>query len=103
MTAALIVAAGRTGSGRTLTPSKEVGTIPAIQRIVRVFQRSGIRRIVAVCGEEAKRDAARLGVVFLPEEPEGEMLDNVKLGLSYLRDKCGEVLVTHANVPLFLA
>ena len=104
MTAALIVTAGKTSTGRAFAPSKEVGTIPAIQRIVRVFQRAGIRRIVVVCGDEqVKKDAGHLGLVFLPGRPEGEMLDNVKLGLAYLQDKCGEALVTHANVPLFSA
>ena len=104
MTAALIVTAGKTSTGRAFAPSKEVGTIPAIQRIVRVFQRAGIWRIVVVCGDEqVKKDAGHLGLVFLPGRPEGEMLDNVKLGLAYLQDKCGEALVTHANVPLFSA
>jgi molybdate transport repressor ModE-like protein len=31
------------------------------------------------------------------------MLDHVKLGLTYLQDKCDQVLITHVGVPLFTA
>lgn len=102
MTAALIVTAGRTGSGRELVPSKLVGSIPAVRRIARVFRQAGLQRIVVVCGEEqVKKDAGHLGVVFLQGQPEGEMLDNVKTGLAYLQDRCRSAFITHANVPLF--
>lgn len=104
MTAALIITAGRTGSGRTFLPSKEVGTIPAIRRTAQVLQRAGIRRTVVVCGEEqVKKDAGHMGLVFLRGDAQGEMLDNVKIGLSYLQDKCDAALITHVNVPLFSA
>lgn len=102
MTAALIITSGRTGSGRDLAPSREVGTIPAVQRIAHIFQRAGIGRIVVVCGEEqVKKDAGHMGLVFLQGRSDGEMLDNVKTGLAYLQDKCTAALVTHVNVPLF--
>lgn len=104
MTAALIVTAGQTSAGRAFIPSKKVGTIPAIQRIVRTFQRSGLQKIVVVCGEEqVKKDASHLGLVFLQGRDQGEMLENVKRGLAYLQSRCEAALVTHANVPLFSA
>lgn len=103
MTAALIITAGRTNGGREFLPSKEVGSIPAIQRIARIFQRAGIQRIAVVCGEDqeqVKKDAGHMGLVFLQGRAGGEMLDNVKTGLAYLRDKCEAALVSHVNVPL---
>ncbi len=103
MTAALIITNGRTDTRRAFAPSKEVGTISAVRRIVRVFQCAGVERIVAVCGEEVRKETAHMGLVFLGGRPEGEMLDNVKTGLAYLRGKCGAALVTHVNVPLFSA
>ena len=80
MTAALIITNGRTDTRRAFAPSKEVGTISAVRRIVRVFQCAGVERIVAVCGEEVRKETAHMGLVFLGGRPEGEMLDNVKTG-----------------------
>ena len=57
-------------------PEKEVGTIPAIQRIV-------------------------MNVVFLHGSADAWMLDNVKIGLSWLKEKCEAAIITHANVPFY--
>jgi len=106
MVAALIITAGRTARHNNFEPMREVGTIPAIQRIVMVFQLAGIERIVVVCGENGDKTeklAANMNVVFLHSPRDAEMLDNVKIGLAYLRDKCSGALITHVNVPLFSA
>jgi len=104
MIAALIIAAGRTEKRDSFEPQKDVGTIPAIQRIVKVFQRAGVERIVLVCNEDddaTEKNAARMSVVFLRNHRDAEMLDNVKKGLLYLQDKCSAALITHVDIPLF--
>ena len=48
MTAALIIAAGRTAGRTEFQPEREVGALTAVQRIALLFQQAGIRRIVVV-------------------------------------------------------
>lgn len=102
MTAALILAVERTSRKDAFEPRTQVGTISALQRIVLVFQRAGIERVVVVCdgdGDPAKKLTAHMNLEFL-ESPGGDLLDSVKAGLSYLRDKCSAVLISPADVPL---
>ena len=104
MIAALIIATGKTSRKDSFEPLKEVGTIPVIERIVWVFQRAGIERIAMVYDGEAIKPediAAHMNVDYLCGRKDADMLDNVKLGLSYLQDKCASALITHVNVPLF--
>ncbi len=102
MTAALIVAAGKRSGRDSFEPGLKIGTISAIQRIVLLLQQSGIKDIV-VCGEEeaVKKLVPSMNLVFLPCSAEGEMLENIQIGLSYLRKKAEQVLVCHVEIPLF--
>lgn len=102
MTAALIIAAG-TRSGRdAFDPGFKVGTISAIERIVLLFQLSGIKDIV-VCGEEdeVKKLVPAWNLVFLPTAADGEMLHNIQNGIQYLQKKADQILVCHVDIPLF--
>ena len=104
MTAALIIAAGRTPRAPRFEPERETGTIPAIQRIAMTFQQAGIRRIVVVCGDEGEKTQRLLPhmpLVFLHSPSTAEMLESVKTGLRYLQNKCDAVLIAHTDVPLF--
>jgi len=104
MIAALIITAGRAAHRDSFEPQKELGSIPAIQRIIKLFQRAGLERIVVVCdepGDRTEKLAAHMNVVFLHSRADAEMLDNVKAGLDYLKDKCEAVMVTHSGVALF--
>ncbi|MCL2146350.1 MAG: NTP transferase domain-containing protein [Synergistaceae bacterium] len=104
MVAALIIAAGKTDRRNSFEPQKEIGTIPNILRIVKIFQRAGIDRIVIVCEEDedkVMKFAARMNVVFLRNRHDADMFENVKIGLSYLLDKCVAAIITHVDVPLF--
>jgi molybdate transport repressor ModE-like protein len=104
MVSALIIAAGKTARRDNFDPQKEVGTIPAIQRVVMVFQRAGIERIVVVCDESGDRTeklAANMNVIFLYSRKDAEMLDSIKTGLVYLQNKCTGVMITHTDIPLF--
>jgi molybdate transport repressor ModE-like protein len=104
MVAALIIAAGKTARESGFEPLIEVGTITAIKRIVMVFQRAGIERVVVVCeGGESKTEklTAHMNIVYLSGREDIEMLDNIKIGLTYLSGKCTSALITHVGVPLF--
>lgn len=102
MTAALIIATG-TRSGRdAFDPGLKVGTISAIERIILLFQLSGIKDIV-VCGEddEVKKLVPAWNLVFLPPASDGEMLHNIQNGIQYLQKKADQILVCHVDIPLF--
>lgn len=102
MTAALIVAAGRTGSKAQLAPEKKTGMITAIERVALLFQQAGIRRIVVVCdGDGVKKLAPSMNLTFLTSPIGGEMLDSVKTGLAYLQGKCRRAFISYVDVPLF--
>ena len=103
MTAALIIAAGRTDTKDRFSPEKKVGTITAIERIVLQLQGSGIRRIAVICGEDEqpKKLVPSMSLVFLTAPEDGDMLESVKTGLRYLQDKSSEVLVSYVDVPMF--
>ncbi len=102
MTSALIIASGRTSSKDNFEPGKMIGTISAIRRIALLFQEAGIRSIVVYGGDDSvKKLVPAMNLVFLPGDTQGEMLDSVKAGLSYLKGKCDEVLVSYVDIPMF--
>jgi len=104
MIAALIIAAGKTAAKENFNPQKEVGVISAIERVVLLFKRAGLERIVVVCDEyeeEPEKLTSHLNVVFIHCRHGREMLDNVKTGLAYLQDKCTAVMITHSDIPMF--
>lgn len=104
MTAALIVAAGQTAGKARFEPEKKIGTITALKRIVMVLQQAGIRRIAVVCDDDrAEKLVPHMNLEFLRSPAGGEMLAAVKIGLTYLQDKCDAVLIAHTDVPLFSA
>lgn len=87
-------------------PLLKIGNVSAAERIIRNFRAAGIGEIVLVTGnnaEELEKSLAHLGLVFLRNElyKSGEMFDSVKIGLEYLRRKCGRIFVTPVDVPLF--
>lgn len=95
-------------SKKDAVPLLKIGTIPIIRRIVLTLQQAGVFPIVIVTGTEAlevTHQVASLGVVFIEnkecETP--ELFSSVKLGLSYLQDKCDHVVFTPVNAPMFFA
>ena len=107
-TAALIVAAGMSSRMGDFKPLLNIGSISIAQRVVATFQQAGVEKIVMVTGYNAvmlERHLAGNGVVFLRNEKyeTTQMFDSVRIGLSYLRDKCGRVLFTPVDIPLFTA
>ena len=107
-TSALIVAAGMSSRMGDFKPMLSIGSISVAQRVVATFQQAGIRRIVMVTGYNAtmlERHLAGNGIIFLRNEQyeTTQMFDSVKIGLTYLLDKCDQVLFTPVDVPLFTA
>lgn len=103
MTAALIIASGKTNGKKNFEPLKKTGTITAIKRLALLLQQAGIRRIVVVHDENmpVTKWVPSMNLTFLPSPSDSEMLDNIKTGLSYLQDKVSKVLISYVDVPLF--
>lgn len=103
MTAAIIVTAGKTDRKNRFSPERQLGRISALERIVTLFQLSGISRIVVI-GDETElpqKLVASMNVVFLTVSADAEMLDSIKEGLRYLQGKCDAAFVAHVDIPLF--
>lgn len=103
MTAALIIASGKTENKERFTPEKQIGTITAVERVALLMQKAGIRRTVVVCeaGDQVKKLVPFLNLEFLEQPAQGDMLENIQAGLQYLQDKCKEVVVSYVDVPMF--
>ncbi|MBR1814229.1 MAG: NTP transferase domain-containing protein [Lachnospiraceae bacterium] len=107
-TAALIVAAGMSSRMGDFKPMLNIGSISIAKRVVATFQQAGVAHIVMVTGYNAtalERHLAGNGIVFLRNEQyeTTQMIDSVRIGLSYLKDKCDRVLFTPVDIPLFTA
>ncbi|MBR0025532.1 MAG: NTP transferase domain-containing protein [Clostridia bacterium] len=103
MTAALIIAAGKTASKERFDPAKRVGSITAIERVVLLFREAGIRRIVVVDDENetAKKLVPSMNITFLTGHAGGEMLHSVQEGLKFLSGKCEDVFISTVDLPMF--
>jgi molybdate transport repressor ModE-like protein len=103
MTAALIIAAGKTDRKDRFSPEKQIGRITAIERVVLLFKLAGIQRIVVVGDEEElpQKLVSSMNLVFLTAAANGEMLDSIRRGLQYLQNKCTDVIVSYVDVPMF--
>ena len=105
---ALIVAAGMSSRMGEFKPLLSIGSISVAQRIIATLSQSGVSKIVMVTGYNAtvlERHLAGNGIIFLRNEEyeTTQMFDSVKIGLRYLQDKCGKILFTPVDVPLFTA
>ena len=93
-------------SKKDAVPMLHIGNIPIVKRIVLTFQQAGIFPIVIVTGaneDEVRSELSGYGVIFLQnlnsEAP--TLFESVKIGLSYLQDKCNRVAFSPVNVPMF--
>ncbi len=106
--AALITAAGMPSRQEEFAPMMNMGSISVAQRVVATFQQAGVDRIVMITGFHAttlERHLSGNGIIFLRNENYAttRMFESVKIGLSYLKDKCDAVLLTPVDIPLFTA
>ncbi len=107
-TGAVIVAAGMSSRMGDFKPMLNIGSISIAQRIVATLRQAGVSRIVMVTGYNAvalERHLAGNGLVFLRNEDyeHTQMFDSAKIGLRYLQEKCGRILFTPVDIPLFTA
>ena len=105
---ALIVAAGMSKRMGEFKPMLSIGSISVAQRVIATLSQAGVSKIVMVTGYNAtllERHLSGNGIIFLRNEQyeTTQMFDSVKIGLSYLQDKCDKVLFTPVDVPLFTA
>ena len=105
---ALIVAAGMSTRMGEFKPMLSIGSISVAQRVIATLSQAGVSKIIMVTGYNAtilERHLSGNGIIFLRNEQyeTTQMFDSVKIGLSYLQDKCDKVLFTPVDVPLFTA
>lgn len=105
-TGAIITAAGAGERGGASQALQKVQGMTLAEHIVVNFQRAGVKDIVIVAGaqsEELKKRLKGFGVTFLQNEDgsQSEMIDSVKLGLEYLKERCRKVFVCPVDVPFF--
>lgn len=106
MTAALIVASGKTARGKRYDPLAQVGGLTPLQRLVLSFKQAGVGHIAVVNSAPntpVEKGLAQMNVVFLhnPDE-DAQMLDNIKLGIRFLQSQASRIFVTTAKAPVFL-
>lgn len=102
ITGGIIAAASK----RDAYPLLKLGSITAVRRVVLTFQQAGVSPVVIITGydaEEIERQLADAGVIFLRNEnyEKPQLFESIKIGLSYLLNKCDRVVVTPVNVPMF--
>ncbi len=102
ITGGIIAAASK----RDAYPLLKLGSITAVRRVVLTFQQAGVSPVVIITGydaEEIERQLADAGVIFLRNEnyEKPQLFESIKIGLSYLFNKCDRVVVTPVNVPMF--
>ncbi len=93
-------------SSKLAQPMLKIGSISIIKRIVISFRQAGIFPIVIVTGfqeEEIKYQLSGYGAIFIHNDSyeEPPLIDSVKIGLSYLKDKCQKAVFAPVNVPMF--
>lgn len=104
---AVIDAAGRPAGTADFGRPAETDSLTAAERVAVNFQRAGIKDIVMVTGyraEQVEKALRRFGITFLRNEgyESARILDSVKLGLDYLRERCGRVLFCPADISFFM-
>ena len=103
MISALIIATGKTKHKDSFEPKKIIGSITAVERIKISLEQAGINKIVVVGAEEDKFKSLHQysNITYLSVPKESEMIDSVKTGLKYLKDKCQKSLIVYVDVPMF--
>lgn len=107
MTAALIIAAGKTSGAVKIEPFKKSGSITALRRLVLLFQQAGVVDVIVVCGEnraEVEKELSGLGVIFLQNtSANAQMIDNVKYAIEFMGERYDAFIMTQPMSPLFSA
>ena len=105
-TGAIITAAGRSSRMGVFKPLLKIGNLTAAEHIIRNFQAASVNNIAIITGnnaQELENSLKGLDVVFLRNAlyERNEMLDSVKIGLDYQKEKCDKIFITPVDIPLF--
>lgn len=106
MTVGAVVLAA--GMAETFGPTQTTGTITVAQRIVATLKQAGISRILVITGyqaEDLERHLTKNDIVFIRNTnySESQMIDSAKLGISFLQEKCDQILLCPCDIPFFTA
>ena len=100
--AGLILAASK----QAAFPTKEVGDITALKRIVLTLNKWGVWPILVVTGFyeiEVKAELMDQGVIFIQNEDNDypSLQSSIQIGVEYLQDKCDAIMISPVNIPLY--
>ena len=103
---AVIVAAGMSSRMGDFKPMLNIGSMSIAKRIVATLKQAGVDKIVMITGyhaDDLERHLAGNGIIFFRNENYSttQMFDSAKIGFEYLKDKCGVILFTPVDIPLF--
>lgn len=102
---ALIVTTGLSPVSGVTALLSEVGPVTAGQRMISVFQCTGVSMIGLVVGPEdkkAERQLAQSGVIFLRCEKDASFPDGVREGLRSMDRKFDRIFIVPGDAPLVL-
>jgi len=105
-TGAIITAAGSSSRMGVFKPLLKIGSLTAIERIITSFMAASVNNIVIITGnnaQELENSLKDLNIVFLKNDmyEHNEMLDSIKIGLDYQKEKCDKIFITPVDVPIF--
>jgi len=105
-TGAIITAAGKSSRMGVFKPLLKIGSLTAVEHIIRSFRAASVNNIAIITGNNAEKleDSLRdSGAVFLKNDryERNEMFDSIKIGLEYQKDRCDKIFITPVDVPLF--
>ena len=101
----LILAAGLSSRMGEYKPLMDIDGRSMIGRVIDMMRKAGAGTIVVVTGhrrEELETHLAKEQVefVFNPDYATTQQLESLKLGLSALEGRCGQIMISPADVPL---
>lgn len=101
----LILAAGLSSRMGDYKPLMDIDGRSMIGRVVDMMCEAGAKTIVVVTGHrreelEAHLENEQVEFVFNPEYATTQQLESLKLGLSALKGRCEQIMISPADVPL---
>lgn len=105
-TGAVIVAAGMSSRMKAFKPMLSLRSSTIIKTAIASLRSAGVGEIAVVTGNNAgllSKHLSPTGVtcLFNPNYEATEMFDSAKIGLNYLKNRCGRIFFLPGDVPLF--
>jgi len=87
-------------------PLLKIGSLTVAEHIIRSFRAASVKNIAIITGNNAEQLEGSLKhaeVVFLRNDmyEHNEMLDSIRIGLDYQKEKCDKIFITPVDVPIF--